>query len=183
MRLRRDGCGWVAASVARACPAAASPPGLGAPLLESCASAARKRSTPARQGGPPGKRRTRGARARRSGGSARQAAGGGSEHVCALGGGASCLAAYVPVWLQWCGGSSALVVHFRRTFAARDRAALWTGRYSDGTTTSGTRGVQRQVARAAKCSIKRPGLSARSSCTFSDPPSRTLSVERGSNHS
>jgi hypothetical protein len=134
--------------------------------------------------------RTRGgARARRrseaSGGSVRQAAGVGSEHVCALGGGAPCLAAYVPVGLQWCGSSSALVVLFRRTFAARGRAALWTGRYSDGTTTSGTRGASGSAAASgpgSKGNSKRPGLSARSLGTCSDPPSRTLSVERGSNH-
>ena len=41
VRLRRTAVGWVAASVARACPAAARRPGVGAPLLESCASAAR----------------------------------------------------------------------------------------------------------------------------------------------
>ena len=35
---------------------------------------------------------------------------------------------------------------------------------------------------SSKCRGKRSGLSARSSGTRSDPPSRTLSVERGSNH-
>ena len=48
---------------------------------------------------------------------------------------ASCLAASIAVGLRWVASPSALVVHFCRTFAARERAALCTGHYSDGTTT------------------------------------------------
>ncbi len=98
----------------------ASKPGQGAPLLESHASAARAGQAA----------RTRGARGRRSeasGGSVRLAAASGGVNTFVHSG--ACLVPYSgrsrapPV-----GGSAPLVVHFRRTFAARNRAARRTGR-------------------------------------------------------
>ena len=89
----------------------ASSPGVGAPLLELYASAARPRDKASRR--PSGKNSRRGVRAAGLGGvggSVRLAATSGGEHVCALGGAASCLAARVPVGLESGGGSSAQVV-------------------------------------------------------------------------
>jgi hypothetical protein len=156
-------------------PAVASPPGVGAPLLDSHASAARAGQAA----------RTRGARGRRS------EASGGSVRLAAARGGVSTFArsgAYLVPYsgrsrAPPVGGSAPLVVHFRSAQQGCTQNRPLGRRRRRTAKTSGTREVQLQVARAAKCSIKRSGLSARSSCTFSDPPSRTLSVERGSNHS
>ena len=130
-----------------------TPGWVGAPLLESHASAARAGQAA----------RTRGARGRRSeasGGSVRLAAASGGVNAFVRSG--ACLVPYSgrsrapPV-----GGSAPLVVHFRSAQQGTQNRPL--GRRRRRTAkTSGTREVQLQVARAAKCSIKRPGLSARS---------------------
>ena len=146
----------------------------------------RQRSTPARQGGrrPSGKnsrgRARGGARGRLAArcGWLLQAAGNTFVRPSA----APCLAAYVAVGLQWCRGPSALVVHFR---SALQRA---TGLHTElAATQTRRRRVASGSAAASGASSesrgKRSGLSALSSGTCSDPPSRTLSVERGSNHS
>jgi hypothetical protein len=137
----------------RPCAAAASPPGVGAPLLESHASAARKRSTPRATRRAAGQaKNSRSTRAAAFGGVWRlggQTAGGGSEHVCALGGGSSCLAAYVAVGLRgvaapvlWSCTFAALSPHFSQR-ATRPRS----GR-------GATLTAQRRVAHLVECSGK-----------------------------
>ncbi len=98
--------------------------------------------------------RTRGARGRRSeasGGSVRLAAGVGSEHVCALGGGASCLAAYVPVGLRWggwlqCSGRALCTASQRATGPRSGRGATLT--------------AQRRVAHVEQAGVQWPVVRA-----------------------
>ena len=167
----------------RGCPAVASPPGW-ARRYSSCTPAQHARAT--RRAAGQAARTRGGARARRRseafGGSVRLAAASGGVNTFVRSG--ACLVPYSgrsrapPV-----GGSAPLVVHFRSAQQGCTQNRPLGRRRRRTAKTSGTREVQLQVARAAKCSIKRPGLSARSLGTCSDPSRRTLSVERGSNHS
>ena len=159
----------------------ASPPGVGAPLLELYASAARPRD---KAGAGQAARIRGGARAAALGGVWQLGAAGcckrRGEHVRALGCVPSAVQRTFPCASRGrlCSSGRALS---QRATGLQNRPL---GRQRRRTAkTSGTREVQLQVARAAKCSIKRSGLSARSLGTCSDPPSRTLSVERESKHS
>jgi hypothetical protein len=148
VRLRRTAVGWVAASVARACPAAARRPGVGAPLLESCASAARPRDKASRR--PSGKNSRRGARAAALGGVWQLGAAG----CCKRRGTRSC-ARVQPRARQRtfpCGSSGVAVpVLWSCTFAALSQRA--TGPRSGR---GATLPEQRRVARAEQAGVQRP---------------------------
>ena len=117
----------------------ASPPGVGAPLLESCASAARPRDKASRR--PSGKNSRRGARAAALGGVWQLGAAGcckrrgtrSSPECSPVPGSVRCRGAPV-VWRSQCSGRA-----LSQRFAARNRAAHRTGRYPDETKTSGKR--------------------------------------------